>query len=129
MKPKTPFGKELLGIRTRLGRQLLKIRNRGMEKEEMTILKDLRELKRLHDNRNFGECLYCAALIDILIKHFGETEKMDTHHFEQGMVEGFRHIKAVSQVCIKAHSSCAKSTKSIGGRSDKGRSLHKKKGE
>ncbi len=69
----------------------------------MTILKDLRSLKRLHENRNFGECLYCANLIDILIKHFGGTEKMDTHHFERGMIEGFRHIKAVSQVCIKAH--------------------------
>ncbi len=64
----------------------------------MTILKDLRSLKRLHDNRNFGECLYCAALIDILIRYFSS-----------------RTIKS-------------KCTKSIGGRSDKGRSLHKKKG-
>ncbi len=67
----------------------------------MTILKDLRDLKRLHDNRNYGECLYCASLIDILTKHFGTKEKMDTHHFEQGMVEGFRHINRVSRRQLK----------------------------
>ena len=38
------------------------------EEEEMTILSDLRHLKRLHNRRAYGECFYCSTLIDILIR-------------------------------------------------------------
>jgi hypothetical protein len=111
MKPKTPLGKKLLRIRNRAIKSGMKL----LSREE--IEDELNETRRSHlDTANLMD-FYRSCVFDLAAKLI---------RIENAVTDGERHGPGIH--FRGKDSSCTKGTREIGGRSPKGRSLHKKKG-